>query len=327
MGKEYYRLKKSVITICNNIICDKSIIVNDNGKIYYQGGDKILKFESFEVIREMGLLENLIETPDLISYVNDYVIEPKQFRDVKKLIGDLIKKFPNYSSQFRTIKTWVFAAKGSPATTITEEKKFQNNPDEYLKDTTFKGGMKAKPGSPFKNRGTRQSVVGNQEEWELDSSTLLPNGIRKSDSCSYNENIKIFNKIITEVISMVNTPVEIVNYLTEKGFYPNKDKHVDFYYKTPIDFNLFEKNTHHAKVKGLEFCHINPEIEYSTIETNITIGTSESNRHQGGYSIDYTHKKILIKKIYENEKNVLTVDELNNMSNDELELLICKLKY
>jgi len=325
MGKEFYKLKKSVITD-RNIICGKSIIVNDNGKIYFQGGDKKLKNESFESLKRMDLLESLVETPELINYVNDYVIEPKEFRGLKKLIGELIKKFPNYSSQFNTIKTWVFSAKGSPAITITEEIKFQNNPDEYLKNTILMGGMKAKYGSPFKNRGTRQNVVSNPEEWEVDRTTLLPNGIRKSDSCTYNENIKIFKKVITEVLSMEDTPVEIIDYLSSKGFHPNKEKHIDFYYKTAISFNLFDKNTHHAKVKGLEFCHINPDIEYSSIDSNITIGTSESNRHQGGYSIEYTYKKILIKKIYENEKNVLTTTELNNMDVNELELLNCELK-
>jgi hypothetical protein len=89
---------------------------------------------------------------------------------------------------------------------------------------------------------------------------------------------------------------------------------------------LFEQNTHHGKVKGLEFCHIDTELGLNTTADNVTIGLCESNRHQGGYSLDYTEKKILIKKIIENKFNS-DVEYLNKLSINELENIYYIFKY
>ena len=186
--------------------------------------------------------------------------------------------------------------------------------------------MKAKPGSPVKNRATRQTVIANETDWDTNEDTLLPFGIRKSDSCSYQESVKIFDKLVTEMISMVGTPEDLIGFFNNNGYVQKKEYHIDYFYKTPISWNLFEQNTHHGKVKGLEFCHIDTELGLNTTADNVTIGLCESNRHQGGYSLDYTEKKILIKKIIENKFNS-DVEYLNKLSINELENIYYNAKF
>ena len=57
-----------------------------------------------------------------------------------------------------------------------------------------------------------------------------------------------------------------------------------------------------------------------------TIGLCKSNRHQGGYSIDYTYKKIFIMKLY-NKGYEKDVDNLNKMLLPELERLYFENEY
>lgn len=160
--------------------------------------------------------------------------------------------------------------------------------------------------------------------------TLLPNGIRKSDSRSYQMSCQIFDKIITDILSIHDVPEDFYNYFSTKGYGSRTRKLVDYYYKTPISWELFQQNTHHSKVKGLEFCHLNPEVEYTTHVDNVSIGTSNSNRHQGGFSFDFTWRKHLIMKIY----NMLVTDEnhmnlqsdLDKLTDDEFIVYIKQLK-
>ena len=39
--------------------------------------------------------------------------------------------------------------------------------------------------------------------------------------------------------------------------------------------------------------HIDPSIEFASRPDNLSIGTSEENRHQGGYPFEFTDKKII----------------------------------
>jgi hypothetical protein len=342
MKNQYYKFNKTYND--SSIICEGSVLVitekqifKKNGslsgvkeEIFCQGQDSLIPKMKFKSILDSGSLDKIDESDDLIAYVNDYVIEPIEFKNRKKILSDAKRQIPQYESVISTISTWVFSTKGSPASTISAEKEFQSNPDKFLNETKFRGGMKAKPGSPFKNRGTRQTVVSDVDKWENDEKSLLPNGIRMSDSCTYLENVKIFDKVITEIISIYDCPEEFYKFFINKGYVPKLKSHVDYLYKTTISWELFKQNTHHAKVKGLEFCHINPEIEFTTFADNITIGTSESNRHQGGYSVDFTLRKLLISEIYDfisNDDNYLTLQsELDKLSKNDLIFKLVELK-
>jgi hypothetical protein len=84
--------------------------------------------------------------------------------------------------------------------------------------------------------------VSNVNKWEKDETTLLPNGIRKSDSCSYSQSVKIFDKILTDILSIHDVPVDFYNFFFEKGYTSRSKKLVDYLYKTPISWNLFKQN-------------------------------------------------------------------------------------
>jgi len=336
--RKYFKCVKSVPTE-SSYITENSIVVyqelrkkrgSKDINIFAQGADSKLNINIFNDLVSKNILIEISENPELISYVNSYVIEPKEFSDRKKLISDSRRDLPQFESIISTIATWVFSTKGSPAVTLTTEKSFIENPDKLLTETFFRGGMKAKPGSPFKNRGTRQTSISDVMKWESDDTTLLPNGIRKSDSCSYQMSCQIFDKILTDILSIIDIPQDFYNYFLSKGYKSRERKLVDYYYGTIIHWELFKQNTHHSKVKGLEFCHLNPELEYTTHVDNVTIGTSESNRHQGGYSIDYTFRKILIKKIYDlisNDDNYLELQsELELLTEDQLLFKLTNLK-
>jgi hypothetical protein len=341
--KTYYKFNKTFND--SSIICEGSILVivetptfKKNGtegktkiEIFCQGQDSLISSAKFNYILSSGVLDKIEETPELIDYVIDYVIEPSDFSDRKKLLGDAKRSIPEFESVISTISTWVFSTKGSSAITISTEKEFQNNPDKFLNETIFRGGMKAKPGSANKNRSPRQTVVSNVDKWEKDETTLLPNGIRKSDSCSYSMSVKIFDKVLTAILSIHDIPEDFYNFFLSRGYSSTNRKLVDYYYKTPISWELFKQNTHHGKVKGLEFCHENPEIEFTTTFDNVTIGTSESNRHQGGYSFDFTWRKQLIMRLYDklvtDENHFNLQSDLDKLTNDELEKMYFELKF
>jgi hypothetical protein len=337
--RKYFKCIKSVTTGSSYIIEDSIVVYQELIKksgskdinIFIQGADSKLNINSFNDLISKNLLIEIDETPELISYVDSYVIEPKEFSDRKKLISDAKKDLPQFESVISTFSTWIFCSKGSSAVTLVTEKSFIENSDKFLAETIFNGGMKSKPGSPFKNRGTRQTPVSDVTKWENDKTTLLPNGIRKSDSCSYQMSCQIFDKILTDILSIGDVPQDFYNYFLSKGYKSRERKLVDYYYKTPISWDLFEQNTHHSKVKGLEFCHLNPELEYTTHVDNITIGTSESNRHQGGYSNDFTFRKLLISKIYDlisDNHNYLTLQsDLDKLTSEELEKMYFKIKF
>lgn len=337
--RKYFKCVNSVPT-GSIYITENSVVVyqelttkrgRKNIDVFVQGSDSKLNKNSFDDLLSRNILIEIHETTELIDYVNNYVIEPKEFSDRKKLISKAKRDIPQFESIISTISAWVFSTKGSPAVTLTTEKSFIENPDKFLTGSIFSGGMKAKPGSPFKNRGTRQTSVSDVAKWENDKTTLLPNGIRKSDSCSYQMSCQIFDKIITDILSIYDIPKEFYEYFLAKGYKPREKKLVDYYYKTPISWELFKQNTHHSKVKGLEFCHLNPELEYTTQVENISIGTSESNRHQGGYSSDFTWRKQLIKRIYDiikTDENYLSLQsDLDKLTNEELEEMYFKIKF
>jgi hypothetical protein len=163
--------------------------------------------------------------------------------------------------------------------------------------------MKAKPGCYVMNRGlTRNGVFVTSDEesvWLKDTSTLLPYGIRQSDYASQSSQVMIFEKLISQTISMEDCPDNFREFFEcelgiTKDSQPLQDylRYVDP--KTMVDhgfpklyFSDFMKNQHHSKENGLELCHLDPTKEFTTSVDNITIGSSRANRIQGGYSIEY----------------------------------------
>jgi len=339
MKKKYYKVITSVVTGQKSYLVENSIIVfqqvptkkSYKTEIYCQGQDSLLNIDKFNDLLNSNLIEEIQLTQELSDTINEYVIEPEKYSTLKKWLSEFTNKYPQYQKQFTTFSTWVFQAKGSPAATISEEILFQKDKNKVLNETVLRTGMKAKPGSPHKNRGTRQSRVSDIQKWETDDSTLLPNGIRKSDQCGFSQAIKIFEERLIDILSIIDTPQDIKDFWATKGYAPREFYLVDYYYKTPISWKYFDSNTHHSKVKGLEFCHINPELDYTTTSKNTVIGTSESNRHQGGYSHDFTWRKQLIMRIYDmkaTKENHLTLQsELDSYSTDELEKMYFTSKF
>ena len=333
--KETFRVKKSYF-VGSKIITESSIIAKIDIPVYgkkgnllknkieyhIQGMDSLLSQTDFIYLNDNLLLEPVEVS---IDYLTKYVILSDDYKNRKSLKNKFKKQYPHYTDIMITFSNWVFSTKGSSAVTISSETNFIKNPSKILKETTFNGGMKSKPGSPYKNRSTRQTNPSDESKWESDSSTLLPSGIRKSDFCSFDETVKIFDKLIVEILNMEDVPSDFINFWNSHGYFKN-NTHIDYFYKTPISFKKFKENTHHAKVKGLEFCHINPDIEYTTKSENVTIGLCESNRHQGGYSLEYTDRKLLIKKLIEN-RFISNITEIDNLSISDLEEIYFTKKY
>jgi len=328
ISTNYYKMIKSHFVTKSLLIVENSIIICNELELsnkskttmecFCQGSEGKLSIHNFYYLLKNKLVIEIKKPSDSIIY--GYVIPSKSFLERKKIIGLAKKELPEYKSILNTLSTWVFATKGSNAVNYNTELNFQKDKEKVLSQTTFRDGMKSKPGSPCKNRSTRQTVVCDEKKWSLDESSLLPNGIRQSDSASYEEVVSIFDKLVSEIISMKGTPKKVISFFEKCGYSKFNEIHIDYFYKTPISWKEFEKNTHHAKVKGVEFCHINPELEFTTQAKNVTIGLCESNRHQGGYGLDYTYNKIIIKKIY--ECNISKdVEYLNSLSIKQLETI------
>ena len=336
---KYYRLNKSLFVTPSNLVVENSVIIFEEKPKYHkrtkqflknkydifcQGSDSKMSLENFTHCMDAGYLDEIEKPSD--KFLNDFVYPSAEYKKRKKMILKAKKEMPEYKSIFSTLHTWIFQTKGSSAATYASENKFLKNPKHSLKETVLGGGMKAKPGSPVKNRGTRQSPIANEKKWMDDPTTLTPNGIRKGDHASFSECCNICDDLVIELISIYDAPTEFVEYFKQYGYEKKHIPHIDYFYKTVIGWNLFELNTHHSKEKGLEFCHIDPDLEYPTVSGNVTIGLCTSNRHQGGFSLDYTDKKLLIRKIvnkgYENDVHIL-----NEMTLQDLEKLYFENEY
>lgn len=270
-------------------------------KLHVQGRVKPLNLEILVELIESGKVDEVNGLDE--NYLRDNVLPHPEMIRLKKIISKAKKKLKPYLSVIETIETWTFQPKGSKAVNIKTEMEFQKNPKEVLSKTILGEGMKAKPGCYVMNRGlTRNGVFVTTEDetsWLNDISTLLPYGIRQSDYASQSTQVKIFQKLINQTISMEDCPDTFREFFERelgitKDVEPLRDflRYVDP--KTMKDhgfpklfFSDFSKNQHHSKEKGLEFCHLDPTKEFATSVDNITIGSSRSNRIQGGYSIEY----------------------------------------
>jgi hypothetical protein len=247
--------------------------------------------------------EFIIETMVNDDFIKEHILLNNEYVNIKNILSKSKKSLPKYKNILKTIEKWAFIPKGSSAANIEDEIKFQDNPEKVLKYTILGDGMKAKPGDVHMNRGTQRHgpyvIDEDINEWLNDSSTLLPYGIRKSDYAPQSEQVKIFKKIIGQIISMEDCPIEFKSFFEkELNIIATPEPFLD--YITLVDkktrkhlgypkllFSDFEQNKHHSKENGLEFCHLDPWLEFPTVEENITIGSCRANRLQGGYPIWY----------------------------------------
>jgi hypothetical protein len=281
----------------------KQIIVDDGEKVHVQGRrDTYTSNDLLELI-SLGKIEKCYVSEEFI-YEN--VIPSSDYLEVCDILSKAKKIMPHYQKHFKTIETWVFLPKGSNASKIMEEIGFQNNREIVLGPTNLRGGIKSKPGDVHMNRGTNRHgpcvTKEDSELWLLDESTILPYGIRESDYASQSEQVKIFKKLIQQICSMEDCPLDFKDFFfTKMGILANNEPFKDYLPLIDIKsrqnlgypnllFSDFDKNQHHSKEKGLELCHLDPWMEFPTNIDNITIGSSRANRQQGGYPL-WHHKQ------------------------------------
>jgi hypothetical protein len=329
--KEYYQFTKTNLypLIYKGAIMVVETLKTNNtiSKIAtVQGKNNLIKNQTIlEEIINSGNVKTITKPSD--DFLNSYVYKPQELSELIKNVNLIDKKFKNFSEVFKAIEMWVMSTKGSPAVNIKTEENFLENPEKILKETkNFGVGMKAKPGAPHANRAPRTAPIVNIEEWEKDGTSLMACGIKKNESMTFQEQIKLINKLIQTIIDIYDTPEDLRQILCETF---NKTKGNDYrtpFYLERLSIDKFKDNQHHNKVKGCELMHIDPSIEFASITDNLNIGTSEENRHQGGYTFEFTHKKLLIKDIYEEGFND-NPEYLNTLSLDELKELYYKNKF
>lgn len=277
------------------------ILCVDGDKLYVQGRSEPLDIHILNDILEMGKVVEVFNLDK--NYLRDNVIPHSELIQLKKIISKAKKKLKQYLSVLETIEKWAFLPKGSKAVKIQIEIEFQKNPNKVLSKTILGEGNKAKPGCYVMNRGlTRNGIYATKDDesiWLNDKTTLLPYGIRQSDYASQSEMVKIYKKLIQQVCSMEDCPQDFKDFFSvELSIIPDDKPFRDYIRlidrETRQDMGYpklyfldFEKNQHHSKENGLELCHLDPWMEFTTNSDNITIGSSRANRIQGGYPIWY----------------------------------------
>jgi hypothetical protein len=329
--KEYYQFTKTNLKpiIYKNAIMVVETLNTKNGisKIAtVQGKNSLIKKQTIiETLLNSDNIKKINKPSD--EFLKSYVYKPEELIELMKKNNLVEKKFKDYSELFSAIKMWVNSTKGSPAVNIETEENFLKNPEKILKETkNFGKGIKAKPGAAHANRAPRTAPISNTEEWEKDETSLFANGIKKSESMSFQEQIELLNNCVQTIINIYDTPVNLRNTLCNTFGKTKGDDYRTEFYLEKLSINKFKDNQHHNKIKGCELMHKDPSILYASIPSNLSIGTSEENRHQGGYSFDYTDKKLLIRKIYNNGFHN-SPEHLNTLSLDELEEIYFKNKF
>jgi hypothetical protein len=329
--KEYYQFTKTNLrpVIYKNAIMVVETLNTKKGisKIAtVQGKNGLIKNQIIiETLLSSGNIKNINKPSD--EFLNSYVYKPKELIELMKNFNLIAKNFKDFSEVFSAITMWVNSTKGSPAVNIEIEENFLKNPEKILKETkNFGKGIKAKPGAAYANRAPRTAPISNIEEWEKDGTSLFANGIKKNESMSFQEQIELLNECIQTIINIYDTPVNLRNTLCNTFGKTKGDDYRTEFYLEKISINKFKDNQHHNKIKGCELMHEDPSILFASIPSNLSIGTSEENRHQGGYSFDYTDKKLLIRKIYKQGFHN-SPEYLNTLSLDELEKLYYKNRF
>jgi hypothetical protein len=256
-----------------------------NGKVrFYHQGHSVCSMDSetFHQIPKVGTSFN-------DDFISDYIIPDKNIKILKELISKLRKIYKEdklITKVLNTLNTWIFSTKGSKAISGSEFEELDFNNLSWVN----KNGFLTKPFSWNENRSGRTTSVPTEDDinnWCLNPKEVLPLGIRSIEHCTYGEMFRIGEKLFQEICGINGIDDKFKKIVKE--FLPNVDEnyvHNDYMTGEMINVVMFEKNTHHGKLKGLELCHKDPSLLYSTIAENITIGFSESNRKQSGNSIE-----------------------------------------
>ena len=296
-----YKTNKPFIIEYNGkkkVFAKNQVIVSIGPKKYLaQGRRQSFNNSLIKKMIKMGVIDKIFNLTE--EYIKENVIGCEEYYKVIKIHSEANKELKKYCKVLNTLSTWVFLAKGSNAITVEQEIKFQENPKIILDKTILRNGIKSKPGQDVMNRGLYRNgpFVDVDSGWESDETTLLPYGIRKSDYATMSEQIKIYKKLVSQIVSMEDCPDEFRLFFEEKlnivksdepfrDYLPLIDSNTRENLGCPkLYFSDFDKNGHHSKEKGLELCHIDPFVEFTTNVENVTIGSSRANRLQGGYPI------------------------------------------
>jgi hypothetical protein len=261
------------------------VISEKNRKVefYHQGhGTSTMDVETFLKIPK-------IEKDLDDEYINDYIIPGDDIKNLNNLFKKLRKIYKTNNlieESLETLHKWIFLTKGSSAIKGKEYENLNLDNLPWVKSN----GFSSKPYHFNENRSGRTTVAPCDEEIELWSKNpyeVLPIGIKMSEHCSYSEIYKIGNKLFQEFCGIEGIDDQFKD--TVKEFLPEINKeyeHYDYMTGKRITLDMFKKNTHHGKEKGLELSHLNPSVTFATTSGNITIGSSESNRKQSGNSIE-----------------------------------------
>lgn len=257
--------------------------INEKVKFFHQGHSICeMSYNDFQSIPK-------VESNFDYEFICKYIIPGEDITNVKKLFQKLRKYYKN--SEFilkvlNTVNTWIFSTKGSSAIKGKEYWSLDFNNLPWVKNS----GFSTKPYSWWENRSGRTTIVPSElfiETWVENPTDVLPIGIKSNEHCTYFEMVKIAEKLFQELCGIEGIDTQFKNIVKE--FFPNiklEYVHKDFMTGERIKLNMFEKNTHHGKIKGLELCHKDPSLIYATNHSNITIGLSDSNRRQSGNSIE-----------------------------------------
>lgn len=288
--EKFYRIKKSIFFRPKQLIIEGAICKVEQKKkktyLSYQGAysNLILNKEEINTISNTSIFE-LIEKPTEQEITN--LLKPdEEFEKVRTIVSEIDRLCSlHLGKKFNTFTTWIYSSIGSSACTSIEEIDFQSNRDKILSGTVLRNGMRAKPGASDKNRSARNTPIHDEVKWMLDDTTLLPNGIKEREFCTLPEMTKIAKKLLQQLVNMKDCPDEIKLHLNTKLGITQTGVLYDYLrIEQPLSFYDFKMNEHHSKTNGLEFCHLDPSIVRTTFADNITIGSSYSNRLQGGYS-------------------------------------------
>jgi hypothetical protein len=315
----YFLRGKTEFRVCDNKDQFKFIIPKNSAiilkertdlhvKILIQGSKGLTNldkeiFDSFE----------LEETEFTYEFIRDNIDHSlnKGYDELSNCISKLKKEFEknneDLSRILRKINTDTFQTKGSGAVKGGQFCKLD------LENLPWIGNnLKSKPYSWWENRSERSTYVPTIEEiteWANDPNKIIPIGIKKEEYAIISDQIKIGEKLLNELCGfqgMDNRFIEIVSefYNIDRNY-----KHKDYRTKRWLHVDEFKKNTLTSKEKGIELCHLNPNLEYATVPSNITLGTSSTNRKQSGSSTEYQDACGYFEDIYKSNCNELLKEE------------------
>ena len=258
------------------------VVIKEDSKsviFYHQGHGKTkLNMDVFNTIpkKEIKLEED---------FIYDWVIKPQEYNDLLNSVDTLIKLYSNNPRVIKWIKKIlqdVQNTHGSSA--INGEKYSKYDPN----NTDWTNGFTAKPYSWEENRSGRTTVSPRLErisEFESTSNIeVLPLGIDKSQQCSYSSQIELLKKLLKELSGVDGIPESFKSDMRKLGLEISEGPHYDYMeFDYHIKLEDIDKNEHHSKEKGIEFCHLYPGD--GTNAKNVTLGLCKSNRAQSGNSV------------------------------------------